>query len=286
MSLEQSALVLEGGGLRGIYSAGVMDIFAENNIMFPYVIGISAGAINGLSYVSGQIGRNAKITLQYVNDPRYLSLKRLFTSGSVFNFDFMFGELSHELEPFDFSAFEASPTRFVAVATNCITGEAEYFEKGNCEYIYAATAASGSMPLFSKPIGLNKEPFLDGGVGVPTGLPETLRQGYTKPVLVLTRAKGYRKKPVSKATQALYKQAFRKYPAFLKKLLTLPDRYNSSLDTIDAQEKQGKIFVIRPQKPVDISRIEKNVQKLEALYWEGRVETENILPALKNYLEL
>ena len=284
--LERSALILEGGAMRGIYSAGAMDILAENNIMFPYVIGISAGAINALSYISGQAGRNAKVTLKYINDPRYLSLRNFSKTHSIFHFDFIFGELSSKLEPFDYSAFEASNTRFVAVATNCITGEAEYFEKGDCENIFNACIASGSMPLFTKPVIINKKPYLDGGISAPSGLPEALKQGYTKPVLILTRDKSYRKKPTSDATKLIYLRAFQKYPYLLKKLFTIPERYNAYLDKINAMEAQGKIFVIRPQKAVKVARLERNLQKLEDLYWDGRMETEALMPKLKKFLEI
>ena len=284
--LKRSALILEGGAMRGIYSAGAMDILAENNIMFPYVIGISAGAINALSYISGQTGRNAKVTLKYINDPRYLSFRNFSKTRTVFHFDFIFGELSHKLEPFDYSAFETSPTRFVAVATNSITGEAEYFEKGKCEDIYKACIASGSMPLFTKPVTINGKPYLDGGISAPSGLPEALKQGYTKPVLILTRDKGYRKKPVSNTTKLFYLRAFQNHPYLLKRLLTIPERYNAYLDKIDAMEAQGKIFIIRPQKAVKVARLERNLQKLEDLYWDGRMETEVLIPKLKTFLEI
>lgn len=283
--MKQTALVLEGGALRGIYSAGVMDVFAENDLLFPYVIGISAGALNGLSYIAGQTGRNAKVTMEFANDNRYLSFRNFIKNQAIFNFDFMFGELSHTLVPFDYAAFEASPQRFVAVATNCATGEAEYFEKGICDDIYTASAASGSMPLFSKPVSIGNSLYLDGGIGIPTGLPEAMRQGYQKIVVVLTRQKGYRKAAVSKPVQALYKKAFAQYPALVEKLISLPERYNAALNQIDAWEAQGKLFVIRPQKPVEVGRMEKDVRKLEQLYWEGRMETEALLPSLLDYIQ-
>ncbi len=283
--MKQAALVLEGGALRGIYSAGVMDVFSENDLLFPYVIGVSAGALNGLSYISGQAGRNAKVTMEFANDNRYLSVRNFIKTQAMFNFDFMFGELSHSLVPFDYTAFDASPQRFVAVATNCATGEAEYFEKGVCSDIFSACAASGSMPLFSKPVEMNGAFYLDGGIGVPTGLPEAMHQGYEKIVMVLTRQKGYRKAAVSRPVQALYKQAFANHPALVEKLISLPARYNAALNQIDAWEAQGKLFVIRPQSPVEVGRMEKDVRKLEHLYWEGRIETEALLPSLLAYIQ-
>lgn len=283
--VKQTALVLEGGAMRGIYTAGALDIFLEQGLIFPYVIGVSAGALNGLSYISGQKGRNAKVTLEYANDPRYLGVRGLVRDRSIFNFEFMFGELAHDLVPFDWDAFEHSPQRFVAVASNCLNGRPAYFEKTKCSDIYKASAASGSMPLFSKMIEMDGVPYLDGGVAIPTGRSEALRQGYQKQVLILTRPKGYRKPPIRTAVKYLYARAFKKYPALLQKLLTVPERYNAEMSIIDRLEQEGQIFVIRPGQPVLISRMEKDLEKLENLYWEGRLETEAALPALRAYLE-
>lgn len=284
--MKKTALVLEGGAMRGVYTAGVLDVFAENALLFPYVIGISAGALNALSYLSGQPGRNLKVTMEYAGDPRYFGVQRFIKDRNYFNFDFLFGQLSNELLPFDWEGFEKSPQRFTAVACSCLTGRPAYFEKGDGASFFQGVRASASMPVFSKMVKIDGVPYLDGGVALPTARCEALRRGYDKQVLVLTRPKGYRKGPLSRSTRLLYARAFKGYPAFLQKLLTVPERYNAEMALIDEMEARKELFVIRPNQPVWVHRTEKDLEKLEALYWEGRIEAEALLPFLQAYLTI
>jgi len=280
-----AALVLEGGALRGMFTAGVLDVLMEDQIEFAYVNGVSAGSLNGINYISKQNGRSRDINLNYVNDPRYLGVRNIVSNGGIFNFRFLFGELSDELVPFDARTFFASKQRFEVVATNCRTGEAEYFEKGKEPEIMWASAASSSMPVISSMISLNGKRYLDGGISVPIAYRRAMEQGYQKIVLVLTRQAGYEKPATSKAMKLTYTKYYRKYPKLVERLIGVPENYNAMQKEIAALEKEGKIFVIRPKKPVEISRLEKDVERLRRLYDEGRALMQERRKAMTDYLE-
>ena len=280
------ALVLEGGSMRCLFTAGVLDVFLEQEMNFSYVIGVSAGSMTAMNYISRQPGRTRDVTLGFVNDSRYLSFRRMLRKRQIFNFDFLFGELSHELIPFDRETFEKSPQRFVAVATRCRTGLPEYFEKGICSDIEAAVAASSSMPILSRMVTIDHRQYLDGGLSMPIPFKQAMKEGYEKVVLVLSRNHGYRKPPISRLHQKIYRRYFGPLPQLLSSIEEIPDRYNRLEDEIEQLEDEGKIFVIRPPKPVTVSRLERNRKNLEALYQEGREEGEKRLEAMRAYLGL
>lgn len=280
-----AALVLEGGALRGMFTAGVLDLFLEKDIEFAYVNGVSAGSLNGINYVSKQNGRSRDVNLNYVNDSRYLGVRNMVSNGGIFNFKFLFGELSDELLPFDARTFFASEQRFEAVATNCRTGRAEYFEKGKEPEIMLASAASSSMPMLSSMIQLNGRRYLDGGIAEPIAYKRAMAQGYQKLVLVLTRQEGFEKPPIPKALRVAYEKRYSRYPRLVERLLAMPEHYNEMQKEIRSLEQEGRLFVIRPQKPVDISRVEKDVVRLQKLYDEGHAEAERRMDALRAYLE-
>lgn len=279
-----AALVLEGGALRGMFTAGVLDELMEREIEFAYVNGVSAGSLNGINYISKQKGRSRDINLDYVNDPRYLGVRNIVSNGGIFNFRFLFGELSDELVPFDARTFFASGQRFEVVATDCETGEAEYFEKGREAEIMRASAASSSMPVISSMIHLNGKRYLDGGISVPIAYRRAMEQGYNKVVLVLTRQAGYEKPPTSKAMKLTYARYYRKYPTLVKRLIEVPENYNAMQKEISELEREGRLFVIRPKKPVLISRIEKDVERLKRLYDEGCSMMQEQMKAMEEYL--
>ncbi len=281
-----AALVLEGGALRGMFTAGVLDVFLEQGIVFAYVNGVSAGSLNGINYVSKQNGRSRDVNLNYVNDPRYLGVRNIVSNGGIFNFNFLFGEISEELMPFDARTFFASKQRFEVVATNCRTGMAEYFEKGKEPEIMRASAASSSMPVVSSMIRLNGNSYLDGGIAEPIAYKRAMEQGYEKIVLVLTRQAGYQKPSTSKAMKLTYERRYRKYPRLVERLIAVPEHYNAEQKEIAALEAEGKVFVIRPQKPVNISRVEKDVVRLRRLYDEGCDEMRKRMEEMYRYLEL
>ena len=282
----KAALVLEGGALRGMYTSGVLDTFLKNNMEFECVAGVSAGALNAMSYISKQPGRSAKINLEYCDDPRYIGRKAFIKNKGIIGYDYLFGDISENKVPFDYKSFENTNQRFIIVTTNCEKAETEYLEKSNCNDLFKAAQASSSMPLASAMVEVNNNHYLDGAVTTSIPVKWALEQGYEKVVVVLTRDKAYRKPMLSNKMKKLYKLAYHKYPKLIEKLNTMPERYNKLQEELIDLEKEGKIFIIRPEKEVTVSRLEKDKRKLENLYKEGIAEAEKNLDALKEYLEI
>lgn len=282
----KAALVLEGGALRGMYTSGVLDTFLKNNMEFECVAGVSAGALNAMSYISKQPGRSAKINLEYCDDPRYIGRKAFIKNKGIIGYDYLFGDISEDKVPFDFNSFENTNQRFVIVTTNCEKAETEYLEKSNCNDLFKAAQASSSMPLASAMVEINNNHYLDGAVTTSIPVKWALEQGYEKVVVVLTRDKTYRKPMITNKIKKLYKLAYHKYPKLIEKLNTMPERYNKLQEELLELEKEGKIFIIRPEKEVTVSRLEKDKTKLENLYKEGISEAEKNLEALKEYLKI
>lgn len=285
-SMTESALVLEGGSLRGLFTAGVLDVFVESGIECSYVNGVSAGSTNAMNYISKQTGRLLDINRQYLHDKRYMSFENMVKNRQIFNFDFMFGELSKKLIPYDYDAFYSSLQKFEVVATRCRTGRPEYFEKSTCKDMVAAVMASSSMPILSRMIEVEGKKYLDGGVSMPIAYQRALDLGYQKVVLVLTRHHGYQKPPMSPLTRRAYARYFAPLPELQEALYDVPDRYNRMQKEIDELEAEGRIFVIRPEFPVTVSRVERDLRKLEALYEEGRRVASGQLSKLCSYLEI
>lgn len=281
--MTKGALVLEGGSLRGVFTAGVLDVFMEQGIEMSYVNGVSAGSMCGMSYVSKQIGRTIKVDLNYVNDKRFLSFRNMLKNRSIFNFDFLFGELCDTLVPFDYDTFWKSEQTFEVVATRCKTGKPEYFEKSSCEDFISAVKASSSIPVMSGMISVEGKKYLDGGCSLPVAYQRAIDLGYDKIVVILTRERGYRKPQLDKWTKRGYERYFSPLPELLKALYDVPDRYNRMQEEIDHLEGE-KIYVIRPDKHVTVQRTEKDKRKLKALYEDGRRMAGEHMGKLKEYL--
>ena len=260
-------LVLEGGGMRGVFTCGILDYFMDNNISFPYVIGVSAGACNGLSYLSHQRGRAKYSNIDLLAKYKYIGFKHFLKKGNIMDFDLLFHEFPENIIPYDYDAYFASPSRFEMVTSNCLTGRAEYFEeKKSKERVINIVKASSSLPIMCPVSYVDNIPMLDGGICDSIPLTRAISQGYQKNVVILTRNKGYRKQSKDfKIPSFIY----RKYPAMRKALSLRSSVYNAQLDLIDRLEAEGSIFVIRPQKPITVDRIEKDTDKLIALYEEG-----------------
>lgn len=279
------ALALEGGSLRCLFSAGVTDLMMEKGLKWDSVIGVSAGALTGVNIVAEQKGRTAAVNLGYVNDPRYMGFRSLVKNRSIFNFDFLFGELSDTLLPLDRETFINSKTRYTAVATSCLDGGVRYYEKSEVKDIYPAIRASASLPLLAPMVTVEGEPCLDGGLSVSIPYQRPIDEGCEKVVVVTTREHGYRKEPVSRSMARVYARFYRKYPELVRAILNVPRHYNAEMDEIDRLEAEGRIFVIRPKEPVTVSRTEKDVAKLQALYNEGQEVCRMVMPRLLEYLE-
>ncbi|MCT4646478.1 MAG: patatin family protein [Carboxylicivirga sp.] len=267
--VNKTALVLEGGGFRGMYTSGVLDAFLKKDVHFPYVIGVSAGAAYGISYASRQYGRNKDINLKYTSDPRYMSWGNLFRKGNLFDWDFVYGEIPEKLDPFDFEAFYQSAPNFNVGVTNAFSGEAEFFSANNMErqQLLLAITASSSLPFVSQMAHFNNGIYMDGGLADSIPVLKAFDDGQERAVVVLTRNENYRKK--APKFQWLIKLAYRKYPKLAEAILTRAERYNQTLDLLEQMEKDGRVFIIRPQKPMRVSRIENDAQKLDVLYQQG-----------------
>ena len=282
---ENSILLLEGGSLRGLYTAGVLDILMEHDLYFPAVAGVSAGALNAYNYVAHQPGRAASINLRYRHDRRYFGPLAAVKGGSLFGLDFLLHGIEKEV-PFDEETFRNGGQRMIAVATCFETGKAAYFEKDKTDFDFSeAVKASASLPLASVPVKIDGKSYLDGGCACPIPLNWALKQGFDKIVVVATRQKGFRKKQPSQRMIDLYDDFYGDKPLFLATLLTQEIRYNALMDQMDALEAEGRIYVIRPEEPIDIGRFEGDTQKLTELYLRGYKEMQTKLDALTQYLK-
>ena len=278
-------LLLEGGSLRGLFTAGVLDTFMENDVYFPAVAGVSAGALNALNYVSHQPGRSASINLRYRHDGRYFGPKAALRGGSLFGLNFMLHDVKKEV-PYDEDTYAHGGMRMIAVATNAETGKPAYFEKGKTDFDFnEAVRASASLPLASAPVMLDGQPYLDGGCACPIALNWALEQGFEKIVVVTTREKGFRKKQPGQRMIDLYDDFYGDKPLFLATMLTQEMRYNTLMDQLDELEESGRVFCVRPQEPITIGRFEGDTEKLLALYNRGHREGREVLAGMQAYLE-
>lgn len=284
MDILKGALCLEGGSLRGLFTAGVLDAFLDNDLYIEYVNGVSAGSMNGMNYVSKQRGRSKRINLKYLHDKRYISFRNMFTSRQIFNFDFLFGDISNKYDPFDWDAFNDKAQRYEAVATDVITGESAYFDKDSCSDIIAAVKASSSIPVMSKMIDVDGRKYLDGGISTSIAYNRAFELGYSKVVAVLTREEGYRKKPVNKVNESICKRYFKPLPKLVDKLMTVPKRYNEMQEEMDMLANEGRLLIIRPPKKVIVQKLEKSVAKLESLYKEGYEEGMKNIENVRKFL--
>lgn len=275
-------LVLEGGGMRGVYTAGVLDFFLEENFFVDGVIGVSAGAVQAVNFVSRQEKRGFRVIATYVNDKRYMSFRSLLLTGDLFNRKFCYERIPNELDPFDYETFRNSSTRCYATATNVLTGEASHLELKDLHDDMDKLRASGSLPLVSNLVNIDGIPHLDGGIADSIPFDAFRRMGYGKCIVVLTRAKGYRKSP--NRLMPIIRLKYRKYPRFVAACENRFRVYNETLDALEAAEARGDVFVIRPQKTVEVARLERNASKLEALYREGFAEAKERFNDLKRFI--
>lgn len=263
----QTALVLEGGGMRGVFTCGVLDSFMDRGIRFPYVIGVSAGACNGLSYMSGQRGRAKFSNIDLLQKYHYIGLKYLWKKRNIMDFDLLFHDFPEQILPYDYEAYFNNPARYVMVTTNCLTGEANYLEeKRRKERVIDIVRASSSLPFVCPIVWVDGIPMLDGGIVDSIPLAHALADSCTKAVVVLTRNAGYRKKIQGTRVPAF---VYRKYPLLQQAINRRSVVYNGQLDLVERLEAEGQAVVIRPKQPVQVDRIERDVHKLTALYDEG-----------------
>ena len=279
----KTTLILEGGGMRGLYSAGILDTFMKNNINVDTVYGVSAGALFGLNYKSHQIGRALRYNLKYANNKNYMGLHSLITTGNIMNKEFCFNKLVYELDKLDFETYKKSPVDFYAVVTNLQTGKAEYIKIDDAEKDIEYFRASGSMPFVSKPIEIGENFYLDGGISDPVPFRRVLETGAEKIIVVLTRPAGYRKKNIH--PRAFYKLFYKKFPNFVEAGCNRYKTYNETMDLIEKYEAEKKIIVLRPSKIMKVKRVEKDTNKLQSMYDLGILDCMNKLEEIKEYLQ-
>ncbi len=275
------ALVLEGGAMRGLYTAGVLDVFMANNIKIDTIFGVSAGALFGINYKSGQIGRALRYNLKYAHDKRYMGMYSLLTTGDVMNRDFCFNKLVYELDPLDFETFNSTNVEFYAVVTNVETGKAEYIEISDARRDMEYLRASGSMPFVSNLVEIRGNKYLDGAVSDPIPFKKALYMGYRKIIVVQTRPAGF----IKSKSRLPFGLVYQKYPEFVKTAKHAYINYNETLDLIKKYENDGKIIVLRPSETIKMRRIEKNLNKLQAIYSVGIKDCNNKLSRIKKYID-
>lgn len=278
----RTAFVLEGGAMRGLYSAGVLDVFMQNSITTDAIYGVSAGALFGINFKSRQIGRAIRYNVKYAHEKNYMGLYSLITTGDIMNKEFCFDKLVNELDPFDFETFDNSPIDFFAVVTNVDSGKAEYIKITNARRGLEALRASGSMPFVSKCVEIDGSKYLDGAISDPIPFQKVLDEGYEKIIVVLTRPENYRKQKDNLPYNLIYK----KYPNFIKTAIQQYEHYNRTLDLIKKYENEDRIIVLRPSQDLKIARVEKNTKKLEAIHKLGVDDCKSNLDKIKSYLDI
>lgn len=268
MIIRKMGLVLEGGGMRGVFTSGVLDAFMKYDLYFNYVVAVSAGACNGLSYISRQPRRARLSNIDMLVKYNYIGLRHLVTQGCIFDPELLYDRFPNELIPYDYDTYFASPSTFEMVVTNCNTGRAEYLTEkdGDRQRLLDICRASSSLPYVSNVIDVDGQPYLDGGIvdSIPVG--RAIDMGYDRNVLVLTRNRGYRN---TSKDRKIPKFIYKKYPRLRVALSRRIAEYNHQLDMVEEMEDKGLVDVIRPLRPMDVDRIEKDEKKLEALYEEG-----------------
>ena len=260
-------LVLEGGGMRGLYTAGVLDYFVDRGIEFDYCIGVSAGACHATSYLSKQRGRSFRVNTAYLGDGRYLGIKNFLKTGSMFGMDFIFDEIPHKLDPFDYDTFLKTKTEFYAGVTDVQTGKPAYFGLEAMNRDTTVLRASSAIPVFSPMVEFRGRKFLDGGTSDPIPVRRALADGCDRVVVVLTQHRAYQKGP--EKFRAVYKHLYGQYPGMVEALDRRYQVYNETREFCFQLEKEGKALVIVPEEPVGLDRFEKDLGKLRALYEKG-----------------
>lgn len=281
--MEKLGLVLEGGGMRGLYTIGVLDFLMEKGIYTDGVIGVSAGACNACSYASRQIGRSVRINVNYIKDKRYMSLRSLVKTGDLFGAKFIYDTIPNELEPFDYEAFDQQGMELYAVCTNLETGKAEYIKCKDMKKDVIYVRASASLPLLSRIVEVDGMKLLDGGAADSIPFKKFQEMGYHKNIVVLTRDAAYRKGKNN--LMPIIRRTYRQYPNFIEALDTRHNRYNQSLEELEKMEKEGSVLVIRPSSSIEIGRLEKDPAKLKNLYKKGYHDAKAMYPQILAYIK-
>lgn len=281
----QAGLVLEGGGMKGVYTAGVLDFFLDKGLEFSHVYGVSAGACHMCSFLSKQRGRALDVNIDYLDTKYYCSARSLLLTGDLFNVDMCYSLIPDYLHPFDHDAYAKYQGKAYAVVTNIRTGRPEYLRMQDMRKDIIAVRASSSLPLVARNVKIGDELYLDGGISDSIPLKKSIMDGNRKNIVIMTKEEGYQRTQTSHAQLALIKARYLKYPKVYDLMEKRHVYYNNTLRFIERQKENGQAFVIRPKKAGNVGRIEKDREKLIALYEEGYRDAENSYEELVAYLE-
>lgn len=279
--MSKTGLVLEGGAMRGMYTAGALDVLLDNKIHFDGIIGTSAGAVFGVNFLSEQNGRVIRYNCRFNGDKNYMGIKPLLKNGDFFNTEYAYYKVPNELDKFDDETYQKSGVPFYATVTDIRTGKPEYLQVRSVLRDMEMLRASASMPFISKPVIIGDRAYLDGGISDSIPFIHFADMGYKKQVVILTRDMSYRKKPMNKL---LIRSFYGKFPDFCKALENRHNIYNESIDKLRELEQNGEVFVIRPSEPITISRTERNPERLKSVYELGRKDTQMYLESLKEFI--
>lgn len=278
-----AGLIFEGGGMRGAYTAGVIDALIENKLEFSSCYGVSSGACHAASYLSKQHGRAYRTMTEHMGDKRYFSYWNLLIKGDLLGPEMVFHIIPEQLDPFDYDEYNKYPGKFYSVATNCETGEAEYFHPKIMEEDVEMIHASSALPILAKKVKIGENYYFDGGISDSIPIKRSIADGNTKNVLVLTQDADYQKK-YDKSVPIL-NIFYPKYPKMVEMVATRHIRYNEALELVAEEEAAGRAFVIRPKNPVGVSRIKFNKEKIAQLYHDGYHDTIDKMDDLIAFLE-
>lgn len=284
--MSQIGLVLEGGGMRGVYTGGVLECFLEHGVHIPYVIGVSAGACNAASYISRQRGRNKRVTIDYASHPRYVSIKNLFREKSIFGWSLIFDDIPNRLDPFDYETFYREPGELWVGMTDAMTGRPVYVEKKEAEQkgnILDMIRASSSLPFVSQPVQAEGRVLFDGGISDPIPLGKSIADGNTLHVVVSTKPAGYRKSPFKH--KWLAKSFYGRYPGLVEAMASRYRIYNEAMEQTEELDRRGEVILIRPSASVEVGRMTKDQARLTELYELGYRDAEAQLGRIKEWLK-
>ena len=282
--MAKTGLVLEGGGMRGLFTAGILDVLMENNVTFDGVVGVSAGATFGCNFISHQIGRTLRYNMSQRKNPKYMGIRSLIKTGDYVGGEYAYHVLPTKLDVFDFEAFEKNPTEFHVVTTNVRTGEPVYRRLDKIDYTGMEwIRASASMPIISRPVVIGDLALLDGGIADSIPLKYFENEGFTKNIVILTQPKGFKKKLTK--LMPVFKATMRKYPAIIEGMSKRHLMYNQELEYITQQQEAGKCMVICPSDTLPIGRTEQTPKKMQFVYDMGRKAGIDNLETIKHFIE-
>lgn len=282
--VQNAALLLEGGGMRGIYTTGILDRFMDESLYFDYIMGVSAGATHALSYISRQKGRARRVNVDYCRRIDYMGLWCLLTEGSLFGMNLLFKKIPYKLDLFDFDSYECHVGRYHAVLTNVETGASEYHCPKDRSCLLSVAQATCSLPLVSRPVMIDGVPYLDGGISDSLPIEKMLSDGMTRIVCVLTQPAGYRK-PIS-GVSSFFRLVYRRYPALIQAMERRSEQYNDSLAKIERLEREGSILVLRPSPQKGLRRLERNPVVLNGLYRSGYCDADERMDDILRFCAL